>query len=240
MCRNKAGLYFALFVAIAEVAAQTPAPPAATSSPATAPPAPPTISDLQTESAKKMQAAADLQKAAAQTQTSPVEQNSFFSVGWSGPAMLPPPVYDCPPMEESETDPLIRASAARYQLNPTLIKAVIQQESGFKACAVSDRGAMGLMQIMPETAELLKTKDPFDPEQNIEAGANYLKQMLTRFKGDLRLALAAYNAGPEKVDGPAPAVPDIEETRDYVDNIANALHGEPAEIPAKPNSKPTQ
>lgn len=238
MFRTKAALGVALLGTIAELAGQTTAPPATAASPMTASPVSSSISDLQAEIAKKMQAAADLQKAAAQTQTSPVEPNSFFSVGWSGPAMLPPPVYDCPPMQESETDPLIRASAARHQLNPALIKAVIQQESGFKACAVSDRGAMGLMQLMPETAELLKTKDPFDPEQNIEAGANYLKQMLSRFKGDLRLALAAYNAGPEKVDGPTPTVPDIEETRDYVDSITNALHGEPAEIPEKPNSKP--
>jgi len=237
MFRIKATLCGALFGAIAGLAAQTPAPQPATSSQTTSPS--PSISDRQMENAQKMQAAVDLQKAAAQTQTSPVEQNSFFSVGWSGPAMLPPPVYDCPPMQESETDPLIRASAARYQLNPALIKAMIQQESGFKACAVSDRGAIGLMQIMPETAELLKTRDPFDPEQNIEAGANYLKQMLARFKGDLRLALAAYNAGPEKVDGPAPAVPDIPETLDYVDSITNALHGEPAEMPTKPNPKAT-
>jgi soluble lytic murein transglycosylase-like protein len=136
-------------------------------------------------------------------------------------------------MEESESAPLVRAAAARHQLNPELIKAVIRQESGFKPCVVSGKGAMGLMQLMPETADSLKATDPFDPAQNIEAGARYLKQMLERFKGDIRLALAAYNAGPEKVDGPKPAVPDIPETRAYVDSIYSALHGEPAEI-AKP------
>lgn len=240
MFRTKTTLCLALLGATAELMAQTPASPAASPSPAAATPASPSVAERQSESAQKMQAAAELQKAAAQTQTTPVEKESFFSVGWSGPPMIPPPAAppDCPPMAESEADPMIRASAKRYELNPALIKAVIQQESGYKPCAISDRGAMGLMQLMPETADLLKTKDPFDPGQNIEAGANYLKQMLTRFKGDLRLALAAYNAGPEKVDGPTPAVPDIAETQDYVDSITNALQGAPAEMPAKTNSTP--
>jgi Transglycosylase SLT domain len=189
-----------------------------------------TIAERQAESAQKMEAAAARQKAAAQAQTTAVPGDSFFSAGWSGPAMLAPPLPDCPPMQESETEPLIRASGARHQLNPALIKAVMRQESGFKPCAISEKGAMGLMQIMPETAQFLNTKDPLDPAQNIDAGARYLKEMLKRFKGDLRLALAAYNAGPEKVDGPKPAVPDIAETRNYVESIANALHGEPAEV----------
>ena len=93
---------------------------------------------------------------------------------------------------------------------------------------------MGLMQLMPDTAQSLKTKDPMDPEQNMEGGASYLKQMLVRFKGDLRLALAAYNAGPERVDGPKPGVPDIAETRDYVESIMKALHGAPGEVAKTP------
>jgi soluble lytic murein transglycosylase-like protein len=198
--------------------------------PGQTPAAAPSIAERQAESAQKMEAAAARQKAAAQAQTTPVPEDSFFSAGWSGAAMLPPPLPDCPAMQESETEPLIRASAARYQLNPALVKAVMRQESGSKPCAISEKGAMGLMQIMPETAQSLNTKDPLDPAQNIEAGAHYLKDMLKRFKGDLRLALAAYNAGPEKVDGPKPAVPDIPETRNYVESIANALHGEPAEM----------
>lgn len=200
---------------------------------------PPSVADQQAEISKKMQAAADLQRAAAQTQTTPVEKDSFFSAGWSGPAMLPPPLPNCPPMQDSDTDPLIRAAAERHQLNPALIKAVIRQESGFQPCVVSPKGAMGLMQVMPDTAAALNTKDPLDPAENIEAGASYLKQMLARFKGDLRLALAAYNAGPEKVDGATPAVPDIAETRDYVESITAALHGEPAETAAKPSAAST-
>jgi len=192
------------------------------------------------ESAKKMTDAANRQRAAAQLQTTPVDADSFFSAGWSGPAMLQPPLPDCPAMAESETDTLIRGAAGRNGLNPVLIKAVIRQESGFKPCVISDKGAMGLMQVMPETAQTLGAKDPFDPAENIEAGVRYLKQMLTRFKGDIRLALAAYNAGPDKVDGPNPAVPDIAETRDYVQSITAALHGEPAELPAGSTAVPQE
>ena len=216
---STAVLCLALLVSVTEIRAQSPAAPS--------------ISDRQRERIGKMEAAAALQKAAAQAQTTAVPEGSFFSAGWSGPSMLPPPP-DCPPMDESESEPLVRAAAARHQLNPDLIKAVIRQESGFRPCAISEKGAMGLMQVMPDTAQSLKTKDPLDPAQNIEAGASYLKQMLTRFKGDLRLALAAYNAGPEKVDGPKPAVPDIPETRDYVESISNALHGAPAEVTNPP------
>ena len=222
-----AALYIAMLAVVAETKGQSLTAPSSTGSPA------PSISDKQMESARKMETSAARQRAAAQAQTTAVPEGSFFSAGWSGPAMLPPPASDCPPMEDSESAPLVRAAAARHQLNPELIKAVIRQESGFKPCVVSGKGAMGLMQLMPETADSLKATDPFDPAQNIEAGARYLKQMLERFKGDIRLALAAYNAGPEKVDGPKPAVPDIPETRAYVDSIYSALHGEPAEI-AKP------
>ena len=216
---NPAVLCIALLATVTETRAQSPAAPS--------------VSDKQRESIGKMEAAAALQKAAAQAQTTAVPEGSFFSAGWSGPSMLPLPP-DCPPMEDSESEPLVRAAAARHQLNPELIKAVIRQESGFRPCAISEKGAMGLMQVMPDTAQSLKTKDPLDPAQNIEAGASYLKQMLTRFKGDLRLALAAYNAGPEKVDGPKPGVPDIPETRDYVESIYNALHGAPAEMANPP------
>ncbi len=217
--------------------AQVPAPAPQAQTPSEQPPAPPSISEIQAESAKGMLAAAELQKAAAQRQTTPLAQDSFFSAGWSGPAMLPPPVADCVPMAESDLEPLISSAAARNQLNPTFIKAVMRRESGFKPCAVSETGAMGLMQVIPETARALNIRDPFDPAQNIDAGSKYLKQMLTRFKGDVRLALAAYNAGPEKVDGPKPAVPDIPETRDYVDSIYAALNGEPAEPSANSNPK---
>lgn len=206
----------ALFLISATAIAQTPPP----SAPASAP----SVSDRQMEAAAR-------QRAASQAQTSPAPDGSFFSSGWASPAMLQLPTGPgCPPMASSETDPLVKKSATQYKLNPDLIRAVIRQESAYYPCAVSDKGAMGLMQLMPETVNTFKVADPFDPAQNIESGARYLKQLLARFKGDLKLALAAYNAGPEKVDGPKPAVPDIAETKDYVDQIVKALNGAPAEI----------
>ena len=191
--------------------------------------APPTIHDRQLDAAAK-------QKTAAQTQTGATSaEGSFFSSGWVTPGwanatMGPGPATDCPAMEASVSDPLIADAASRNKLNPDLLKAVIREESAFRPCVVSEKGAMGLMQLMPDTAQSLKTTDPFDPARNIESGARYLKQLLTRFKGDVRLALAAYNAGPEKVDGPTPAVPDIPETRSYVDRVVKSLNGAPAEI----------
>ncbi len=187
-----------------------------------------TMAFAQTPADRQMDAAAK-QRAASRAQTSPAPEGSFFSSGWVTPAMLQPPAPGCLPLNASDTDPFVAKAASQYKLNPDLIRAVIRQESAFYPCAVSDKGAIGLMQLMPDTVAALKTADPFDPAQNIESGARYLKQMLARFKGDVKLALAAYNAGPEKVDGPKPAVPDIAETRDYVDRIVKSLNGAPAE-----------
>jgi len=145
-------------------------------------------------------------------------------------APVPPP--NCDPMGEGASAPLIAAAATAQQLDPALLRAVIRQESGFRPCARSLKGAMGLMQLIPETAERLHVADPFDAEQNINAGAHYLKQLLDRFKGDLKLSLAAYNAGPELVDGNPPAVPNIPETQDYVTRILKALTEPPAAGPA--------
>jgi soluble lytic murein transglycosylase-like protein len=184
--------------------------------------APPTARDRQLEAAAK-------QRVASQIQTGATADGSFFSSGWATPAMVQAPTPECPAMDASASDPLIADAASHNKLNPDLVRAVIREESGFRPCVVSEKGAMGLMQLMPDTVQALKTADPFDPAQNIESGARYLRQMLTRFKGDIKLALAAYNAGPEKVDGPTPAIPDIRETRDYVDRIVKALNGAPAE-----------
>ena len=99
-----------------------------------------------------------------------------------------------------------------------LIKALVQQDSGYNPNAKSKAGALGLMQLMPATAEGLGVKDPMDPQQNIEGGVKYVKSMLDRFNGNIILALAAYNAGPnavKKYDG----VPPYKETQNYVRNI---------------------
>jgi len=112
----------------------------------------------------------------------------------------------------------IQKAAARYSLSPGLIRGVIRAESNFQADAVSSAGAKGLMQLMPETAGDLGVTKPFDIQQNIDGGSRYLRQMLDRFGGNLKLALAAYNAGPgavEKYEGRVPYA----ETQEYVKRV---------------------
>jgi soluble lytic murein transglycosylase-like protein len=112
----------------------------------------------------------------------------------------------------------IQAAARTYNLPSKLIRSVIRTESNFRADAVSPAGAQGLMQLMPATARELGVTDPFDVAQNIDGGARYLRQMLDRFDGDLKLALAAYNAGPGTVQRCNGDVP-YRETRDYVRRV---------------------
>jgi hypothetical protein len=113
---------------------------------------------------------------------------------------------------------LIRVAAAKYTLDPLLLANVMAAESNFNPRAVSRKNAQGLMQLMPETSSRLMVKNPFDPAQNIDAGAAYLKQMLNRFEGNVELALAAYNAGPDRVIQYG-GIPPFRETQDYVRRI---------------------
>jgi soluble lytic murein transglycosylase-like protein len=119
---------------------------------------------------------------------------------------------------------LIRNKAYEYDIDPTLVKAVIEVESNFDSRAVSSKGAMGLMQLMPATAEEMGAYNPFNPEDNIEAGVRYLKYLLDKFDGDLKLALAAYNAGPSRVKKYG-AVPPIKETTSYVRKVFTLYKG---------------
>jgi hypothetical protein len=112
----------------------------------------------------------------------------------------------------------IRQAAAKYSLSPELIRSVIRAESNFQVDAVSPAGARGLMQLMPETAKELGVANVFDVQQNIDGGARYLRQMLDRFGGDLKRALAAYNAGPGAVEQFNGDVP-YPETRQYVKRV---------------------
>ncbi len=115
-------------------------------------------------------------------------------------------------------DALIAEAAERYDVSFPLLKAIIKAESDFDPQAVSKKGAMGLMQIMPQNFKLLGLKDPFDPTQNINAGARYFKQLYDRFNGKLALSLAAYNAGPTAVDR-YKTIPPYEETEEYVRRV---------------------
>lgn len=119
---------------------------------------------------------------------------------------------------QSRIEAGIAAAAKRYHLPVELIRAVVQAESGFQVRAVSPAGAQGLMQLMPGTAKEMGVADPFDIDQNLDGGAKYLRAMLDRFDGDLKLALSAYNAGPGTVAKYKGHIP-YAETRHYVDRV---------------------
>jgi len=115
-------------------------------------------------------------------------------------------------------DDVIEASATRYGLDPHLVAAVILAESSGDTRAVSNKGAQGLMQLMPSTARELGVADALDPAQNVDGGSRYLRDMLDRHSGNLSLALAAYNAGPEAVRKYG-GIPPYRETEDYVGRV---------------------
>ena len=123
-----------------------------------------------------------------------------------------------PRFSTKKYDDIIANASRQYDVSFSLLKAIIKAESGFDPRAVSKKGAKGLMQIMPENFKPLGIKDPFDPSQNIHAGARYFKQMYDRFKGKLALSLAAYNAGPTAVER-YKTVPPYEETEEYVERV---------------------
>jgi soluble lytic murein transglycosylase-like protein len=124
-----------------------------------------------------------------------------------------------PNIDINKYDDLITKAADKFKLDSALIKAVIKAESNFNHRAVSPVGAQGLMQLMPKTASDLKVEDSFHPEKNIEGGARYLRYLLNTYKGDLTLALAAYNAGETAVAKYNYNVPPYRETQNYVKRV---------------------
>jgi soluble lytic murein transglycosylase-like protein len=140
---------------------------------------------------------------------------------------------------QEEIDASIVMAAARHNVDPNLVRAVVKVESNFNSNAVSRKGAMGLMQLMPQTARSLKVKNPFDPDQNVDAGVRHLKQLLENYGGDVNLTLAAYNAGSGAVARSA-GVPRFPETQNYVRRITNLYYGGFDLSPSGPSHDPVR
>ncbi len=185
---------------------------------------PPEAVQRQLRSVEAMKASIASQRLSIRKQTGrDAAPGSFFDL----PPVTPMPGFpgrtagDCDPLPESEISPLIDGVAASRELDPQLLRSMVKQESGFRPCAVSSKGAIGLMQLMPATASQLGVRNPFDPRENLDAGARFFRQLLTLY-GDLPTALAAYNAGPSKTNADG-GVPQIPETLNYVRTILSAL-----------------
>jgi hypothetical protein len=127
---------------------------------------------------------------------------------------------DAPGQLPGNIQRLVKKTAERFQVDPKLVDAIIRVESEFNSRAVSPKGAMGLMQLIPATAQRFRVADPFDPKQNIRGGVTYLRYLLDRFSGSVPLSLAAYNAGENRV-GRSGGVPAIPETLNYVRKVTS-------------------
>jgi len=149
---------------------------------------------------------------------------------------LPPPPAAAAATRE-EVDRWVNSASDQHQVDPDLIRSVIKAESGFNSRAVSPKGAQGLMQLMPSTASQLGVTDAFAPEQNIEGGTRYLRDLLVLYNNDMAKALAAYNAGPQRV-AQYNGVPPYRETHAYVARVIKDFNRTKlAANPAKKNTK---
>jgi len=130
-------------------------------------------------------------------------------------------IVPIPPWRAYEA--IIQEAAALYHIDPALIRSVIHAESAFDPSAVSRAGAMGLMQLMPDVAEAFGVEHPFDPRENIMAGARLLRELLDHFRGNLKLAIASYNAGPAAIANYGGVVPPFRETQGYVKKVTSFI-----------------
>ena len=124
-------------------------------------------------------------------------------------------------LDRDGAEKLVKEAAERHRIDPALVRAVIETESNWNPSAISRKGAVGLMQLIPTTAHRFGVNDLYSPQQNVDAGVRYLKTLLERYNGNLDLALAAYNAGEGAVDR-AHGIPSFRETRDYVQRVQSA------------------
>jgi len=138
---------------------------------------------------------------------------------------------------QQDIDAAIDDAAARHHVDPSLVRSVVQVESNFNPNAVSRKGAMGLMQLMPSTARSLNVSNPFDPAENVDAGVRHLRKLLDSYGGNVRLSLAAYNAGSGAVARSA-GVPHFRETQNYVRRITNLYNGGSETIFGNPAHEP--
>jgi soluble lytic murein transglycosylase-like protein len=134
-------------------------------------------------------------------------------------------------LPDADLEPMIARHSGAQNLDPRLVRALIQAESGYNVKAVSNKGAIGLMQLMPDTASELNILNPYDPDQNIRGGTMYLRQMIDHFAGKIELAIAAYNAGPGAVEKHG-GIPPFAETRDYVRRVLALWRGAELALPA--------
>lgn len=132
-------------------------------------------------------------------------------------------------LSETRMEKLIERKSEKYRMDPSLVRAVIRAESGFDCTAVSPKGAIGLMQLMPGTAASLGVCNPFNPAENIDGGVKYLSRLLERFGGNLTLALAAYNAGPQSIEQYG-SIPPYRETRNYVRRVLSSYRERPVRL----------
>jgi soluble lytic murein transglycosylase-like protein len=192
--------------------------------PAAAPPATtarPNPAQMQREAMARQRTAAEAQRNAtsAQAESMGIRMAAFGVHADAAEGAGPP---ECDPIEESVVTPIVEAAAQASAVDAKLVRAVMEQESAMLPCALSPKGAQGLMQLMPATAEQLGVKDPFDPTENVGAGTRYLKQLLDKYGGDLLKTLSAYNAGPGATDAADGAAQNAE-TQAYVGAIMKRL-----------------